>query len=648
MSALTKTDVVDIAIEFVGSKKYEYIGTIAGATSQTEGKSRILAFLQKAQTSEQTKALYLQVDAKFKTANEHQQSNNNERPTADLKFKLTYALENNMEVATLRGNVQLKQSPQWREQIRTNANQQAVKRIHAVDHIDVELDVSDVPEGILKNELALKVADVYNYIRFATFQYLSEDNQYNGQQNKMAFEVRLLNDLSLASITMKAANLKSEWREIPVPKMWRNLIVVPSSQSSYNLFEEVTRNAIQYQDTCQIKSNQIITFVNATIENVDYDNTWHVAVQQMHRDQSQNKWTNQQNQVDVEKLNGFVAIAVRNIENINNNEDNGNQQWPRKNQNQNKNIEVAIVLRQNANGQVVIKLQPANQQSNDLPRLSVNGKQQQISESMVKNIYSNENPREWLARVYIVKRNTLDQSNVDIKVETSIGNYEVTYNGKQVQIYRDSFFRGNQGICGSHTGQWYNEMQTPQNQLVHNKMEFVASWALIEDEQAHSALKRAQQKAHNAVNRPEEIIYGNPIPNTKRAQQPWNQQQNENQNQNGLIGDEQERNSQNLQQNNQRQNGSQSGTKHQTQYVEELQKGRICFSKRPLPVCAQGTKANGKYTQTVEVYCRDINDPAAKQYKSQIHRGRNLDISAHPSNDQLKFIVPKRCEQISY
>lgn len=639
MSAPTKTDVVDIAIEFVGSKKYEYIGTIAGAASQSEGKSRILAFLQKAQTSEQTKGLYLQVDAKYMIANEHQQNNNENRPNADLKFKLTYALDNTMELATLRGNVQLKQSPQLREEVRRNVNQQAGNRIHTVDHIDVELDVSDVPEGVLEKQLSLNVADVYKYIRYATFQYLNEDNEYKGQQNKMAIEVRLLNDLSSASITMKAANLKSQWNEVPLPKMWRNLIAVPSTQSSYNLIEEVTRNAIQYQDTCQIRSNQINTFVNATIENVDYDNTWHVAVQhvQPNRDES-DKWI-QQNQEVTEKPNGYVAIAVRNTENNNNNEDNENQEWPRKNQNNhNKNIEVAIILRQNANNEVVLNLRPANQQSNNAPLLSVNGKQQQLSASKVQNIYSNENQREWLARVYIVKQNTLDQSNVDIKVETAIGNYQVTYNGKQVQIHRDSFFRGNQGICGAHTGQWYNELKSPQNQLLHNKMEFVASWALIEDGQTHSALKRAQQKVRNIAHSSEEIIYSYPVPNSKRAQNPWNQQQNENQNQNENQQEQQSWN----------QNGSQSGTKHQTQYVEDQQKGRICFSKRPLPVCATGTKANGKYTQTVQVYCRDINDPAAKQYKSQIQRGRKLDMSAHPSNDQLKFTVPKRCEQISY
>lgn len=635
MRAPTKTDVLDIAIEFVGSKKYEYVATIAGASSQAEGKTRVLAFLQKAQTSQTSNAIYLQVDAKYKTVAEHQQNENDDRPHADLKFILSCALENNLELATLRGNIELKQSRQMKEEARAKYGKQTEQRNHAIDHIDVELDLTDVHMDVLEKKLSLKAADVYNYIRYATYQHLNEDNEHKGQQNKMAFEVRLLDDMSSANITMKAANLKSEWKGVPVPKTWRNIIAVPSSQSSYSLMEEATRKAIQYQDTCQIKSNQLTTFGNATIKNVDYDNTWHVAVQHQRRNQPV-EW-NQRNQAQAKKSNEFVSIAVRNIET-----DNDNQEWPRQNQNGNKHIEVAIVVRRNANDEVLINLRPGNQQSKNAPRLLVNGQQHQMSESKVQNIYSNKNQREWLARVYMVKRNTLDQSDVDIKVETAFGDYQITYNGKEAQIYRDSFFRGNHGICGSYTGQRYNELKSPQNQLMHNTAEFVASWALITDEQAHKAMHRFQQKTRNTENPSEEIMYSNPIPSPKRAQKPMHQEPNQ------YDGEDKQRNAQNQQKQQPRNQdmSSQSTTKHQTQYVEDQQSGRICFSKRPLPVCAPGTNANGKYIQKVEVTCRSINDPAAQQYKSQIRRGRNLDMSAHKTDDELKFNVPKRCEQL--
>lgn len=641
MSASTKTDVVDIAIEFVGSKKYEYIATVAGARDQSEGKSRILAFLQKAQTSEPSKNLYLQLDAKYKNANEQQsQQNTNDRPHADLKFKLTYALDNSndMKKATLRGNAQLKQSSQMHEEIRINAKQQGEQRKHAVDHVDIELDTSDVPQDFLEQNFSLKLADLYNYIRYASFEYLSQKHDHKGEQNKLALEVRLLNDLSSANITVKAANIKSEWKGVPMPKMWRNLVAVPSSQSNYNLLKEVARNAIQYQDTCEINSNKVNTFGNISLQNVHYDNTWHVVVQHMHRGQF--GASNRQYQKDANKPNDYLAIAVRNNNN-NNQQIEDQNEWARENQsgNKNKNLEVAIVLRQNANNEVVLNLQPGNQESNNAPRFSVNGKQQQLSESKVYNIYSNGNPREWLARVYFVKRNTFDQTKVDIKVETAIENYQVAYNGKQVQIQRDSVLRGNQGICGSHTGQWYNELKSPQNKLVNNKKDFVASWALIENGRVQMVSMQAQQKVRSAEYPSEETVYSNPIPNLKRAQTPWNQRQQ--QNGDDMNDYEQGRNSQNRQQ-----NGSQSGTKHQTQYIEDRPNGQICFSKRSLPVCAPGTKANGKYIQNVEVYCHDINDPAAKQYKSQIQRGRTVDMSAHPTNNKLKFVVPKRCEQI--
>lgn len=644
MSAATKADVMDLAVEFVGgSEKYEYIATIAGARDQSYGKSRILAFLQKAQTSEQPQRIYVQLDAKYKNANEQQQqeNNNNDRPYADLKLKLTYALDDDKEMATLRANAQLKQSSQLNEEIRKDVNQQVEQRKHAIDHIDIELDASDMPKE-WKQSLSSKAAEVYNYIRYATYEYLNQNDNHQGEHNKLALEVRLIDDLSSANITMKSANMKSEWKGVPMPKMWKNLVAVPSSQSQYNWLKEAARNAIQYQDTCQINSNQINTFGNVTIQNPRYANTWHIAVQHMHRAQSGE--SNQQYQHDDSKPNHYLAIAVRNSNNNNNNQQNNEDwEWTRDNQNKKQNIDVTIVLRQNVNDEVVLNLQPGNQESNsNIPRLLVNGKEEKVSELKVYNIYSNGNPRKWVARVYIVKRNTLDQTNADIKVETAIESYQIVYNGKHLQIQRDSALRGSQGICGSQTGQWYNELKSPQNKVVNNKKDFIASWALIENEQVQLMSMQAQQKVRSAEYPSEETVYSNPIPNAKRAQKPWDQRQ---QQQNGYDY-EQGRRSQNREQSNQPdQNGSQSGTKHQTQYIEDRANEQICFSKRPLPACAPGTKANGKYGQKVDVYCRAINDPAAKQYKSQIQRGRSLDMSAHPTTKQLTFNVPKRCQR---
>lgn len=605
-------DVLDVAVEFNGSKDYAYVATISGAVNQAERKSRILAFVQQSKSND-AKGFYLQIDSKFRTNEElpqqrQQQQFADNKPYADVRFKLSYAIGQNLEIATVNGNVQLKQSPEF---------VMDPKYKNAIDTVEIELDMKNLPQMLMEKEFGFKVSTVYNYLRYATLKYLNEDFEYKGQADKVSFQMHLSSDKHSANFTMKTPNMKTQWKGVPLPKTVKQIAAVPTD---FNWLTEMKREAYQYRDTCLITGNQIKTFDNRTIKNVEFYNTWHVAVHKMNEYEANNG----------RKSAHYASILVKNVEN------------------NNENKKAMIVLHQQFKNDIELVLSPQNQ-PNNVPQVYVNGKEVKVTKSAYE-IYSTENPQKELARLYAVEQ--FDRNGdklMVVKVEIKSGKYEVIYNGKEMKIRSNTLFRNNGGICGAFTGQQINELKTPQNKVLLNENEFVASWALIEDSNAHYALKQAQQESRKSAQPKEEIIYGNPIPNHKLAEKPSNnkqwRQENSREQENSHFNQNQQQNRQHKNHQHKKQN-HQVATKHQTQYVEEPQNKRICFSKRPLPVCADGSKANGKMTQSVEVYCRDINDAATQHYKAQIKQGRSLDLSNYTANAEIKFIVPKRCEKL--
>lgn len=610
MAAHTYARVVDVSVEFNGSQKRQYIATLSGALSKPEGKARVLAFAQKANENEETQEVYLQADAKYKPVNELQESNSDaEKPFANVKFQLGYGFQQ-AEVATIRGEVKAKQSDELKEQVNRMENNQEFYR-NAVDHFDAEIDFNKANKEILEREFSFKTSNLYNYLRYSTVLFLNEDFEYKGDKNKVSFEVRLSPEFQAANVTMKTENMKSEWKSVPIPKYFKK-VVIPSK---YNVIDEIKRHVIQNRDTCQIVENTVSTFENSTVDNVELNNNnWYLAVHKMRNHQEHEKENGQ-------RVTKHVSVLVRNA---------GRHSHEKKK-------EVMIVLHQNAQKDITVRLSPNQEQSNDVPRVYVDDKEETLQNQMTKAVHSTDDAKKVLANVYVVKRGAKGSEKHEVKVETKQGNLEVTYDGKNVQIQSKGMIRNNRGICGAFAGQQTNDLRSPDNKIMRNGNDFVNTWALVDGANQQSQYKNMQYAK-------EEVSYGNPIPNEKRAQKQYNNEYEQESNEREQRKQEQQNQQQQHQQQNQQQK-QQHATKHQTQYVEDHHNSRICFSTRPLPVCAPGTRANGKMTQKVDVYCRNINDPAAQQYKQQIQSGRNLDMSNYETHAQLKFTVPKRCEQ---
>lgn len=664
MPASNGANVVDISVEFKGSKKREYIATISSANSKTDGKSRVLVFAQKSSEKENSKdkpakGVYLQVDAKYQTTEELRQEKRDQmKPHAEVDFKLSYALDNSLELAKLRGRVEMKQSSEFRAYMQEQSNTKSTTESQSpntVDHIKVELDVKDVPTAALEKETGVKASNVYNYIRYSTLGFSDENLEYEGKKDEITIEMRFANDMESANFTLKTPTMKTEWNGIAVPKMSKNFAVVPNN---WNLLEELRREVIHGRDNCVIAGSEINTFDNRTVKHAHLGNTWHLAVHKMRDSENVNENENgnrYENKNKDNKREHYVSVLVRDAERNNeqeynqrenNQRDNNNNQEDNEQQSQNRNDqerqnqrkEVLIVLHQEKQDDITLRLAPRKDGSST-PRFFVDEKEKQFSSSRTEEVRSKDNPNEIMARVYVMEeRQGKMQEERTVRVETNVGNLEVNYDGKNVQIRSNGILRNNRGVCGAFTGQSANEMKSPDNKIINNDKDFVTSWAVVEDD-SDAETKRMQRRIKEKSYPKEELMFGSPIPNIEKSKKPRNQHNNEESD--SMDWEERRDNGKTESKSNK---NAKTGTKHQTQFYEDFENQRICFSKRPLPVCPSGTKANGKTIQNVEVHCREITDSAAQQYKEQLKRGRNVDMSSHHANDKIKFSVPKRCQ----
>lgn len=632
LNAPNGANVVDLSVEFMGEQNYEYVATISHASSKTEGKSRILMFAQKGTSQSNggsksgeisSKVIYLQADAKYYTPEDIRQPNR-EKAFADVDFKLSYSYDNVLELANMRGNIQMKQSSDLRKYLQeqwTKRSQNAFITPNTVDRIDITLDVKNSPSvSIWEQQLGIKIRDIYNYLRYSTYMHLRENPEYDGEQHKISFEIRLSNDLKAADMVLKTHHSKVEWNGVPVPKMLRNIAVVPIN---WDIVQELKRELIQNRDTCFVSGNEIITFENSTVKFDGFDNAWHLAV---HKMRNSGEW---QNENGNNKQTHQASVLIRDAQ--------SNQS-----QGKNQKKEILMVLHQKTHHDITLRLAPQQSSTKNVPRLLVDEQEKELSSENVNEIYSTENPQKVLARVYVINgvhgSGDENQRRNSLRVETKSGNswgnpwdnLEVTYDGENVQIRSQGPNRNNYGVCGAFTGQVFNELKSPKNAIVNNHVYFVASWAILDEESNRNLQSKVTQIRQIVDTYPrEEIFYSSPIPDSRKSQ-------NRNQNQGNDNNDNTESNwNQQLK----------FGTKHQTQFIEDFDQQEICFSQRPLPACPKGYRVNGSFVKNVPVVCRNINDKSAQYYKEQLQHGKTINMTNHHADKMVKFSLPKRCER---
>lgn len=584
-------------------------------------------YAKKSSSDDEEKAIHAQIDAKYQTAEDERQSSERSdrkgEPHAEIRFKLGYSIEKAVELEIVRGKIEMKQSQQLKEHLKEQARREpkrASERANAVDRLDFELEL---PIKTVEKELQASKSRLLNYMEYA-MSYGTEE-KYQGEKDMIKIEVRLSPDMKYANMTMKTPNTKNEYTDLEMPRYTKTMAAIAT-----NYLEKAKRVAIDDRDTCHITANKVNTFEDSTVKHDYLGRTWHLAVHKT-RDSSEDGSRSDK------KQSHYISVLVRDAEdNKRSDRRNDEESHESRRRDYEQEKEVLIVLHQKTKDDITLRLSPAKS-SDNTPRLYVDEKEEKLSSKSTNEIRSKEDSDEILARITVTKRKDsseernkqYDEDDDDkkmIRVETELGQLEIRYDGKHVQIRSKSIYRKNRGICGSFTGQQANDLKSPDNKVMLDDNEFITSWAVIEDPNTNRQLKMKQERIKEASYPKEEILRSNPFPKRNKDDD-----------------DKKQRNSDDEKSG--RSSKNSRGTKHQTQFVEQKEKSRICFSKRPLPTCESGHKANGKTHLTVPVHCRDINDPAAQQYKSSIQRGRHLDLSSHKANDEIKFLVPKRCER---
>lgn len=578
-----RTAVLDVALEFDYQKTVNYALTVSSSMSKIEQKSRYLLFCSR-QSPEQgeSNAIYMQVD--MDNESNPMLDDTKRDVSAKIDMKLVYGntdREKSSDKTKVRGTIQLGQS----------------KNRMKYDRKTTKTAKTNVIKNYMKAELYLEnptstersyTHKIYDYLNQVTQSHIKEErtnSDENSNNYKWNVEAELSTDMKSVSVKMSTPEKEIEWETVRVPELVRRVIRVPKMEQLTDLKYEVNENE------CLFTKNVMKTFGDQTVKH-DLGEIWHLAVQK--------SWPIRRNAdvdnddkiktIDKTKYDGLVSILVRDASNK---ESKTNKELQMDEQFE-KGKEVLIVLHKKQ-GDETIKLMP-KKYSESSPRLYVDEMEKTLNPDQETVIYTKSIMKPW-AQVYITRYGDL---NLQLKNES----LDLIYNGDDVRVKSNSMFRDNRGLCGAYTGDSKVDRMSPNDLIVNDDNEYTASWALIDNEESPKKLSELKQR----------II--------EKNYSPENEEKSENKNDSNA-------------------GKNRCQTKHQSQYVEK--DSRICFSKRPLPVCVPGCKSNGKTTQYVEVHCRDLNDPAAEEYKRQIHRGRSLDMTSYKANNKLHFSIPKRC-----
>lgn len=574
-----RTAVLDVAVEFDYHKNVNYTLTVSSSTSKIEQKSRYLLFLSR-RSSEQSEPKAIYMQVDMDYENNPMLDDAKRNVSVKADMKLVYG-DPDKKISTDKTKVR------GTVELGQNKDRKKLDRKTARTGMAIGIDY-------MKTELYWEnptpserghTRTAYDYLSYVTQSHIKEErtnSDENANNYKWTLEAKLADDMKSVSVKMNTSEKEIEWETVRVPEWVRREIRVPKMEQLKDVNYAVNENE------CLFTKNLMKTFGDQTVK-YNLGETWHLAVQKSWpiRRNTDVDNDNKSKTTDKTEYDGRVSILMRDASN-------------KQSETKENGKEVLIVLHKK-DGDETIKLMP-KKSSESSPRLYVDEMEKTLDPDQEAVIYTKIIKKPW-AQVYITRYGDL---NLRLKNES----LDLIYSGDDVKVKSSSMFRDNRGLCGAYTGESKFDRKSPNDLIVNDDDEYTASWALT-DNKSPKKLSELKQRVSEENYSPEKLSYGNAVPNKEKQENKSNAGKHKCQ------------------------------TRHQTQYVEKH--SQICFSKRPLPVCEPGCKFNGKTTQIVAVYCRDVNDPAAAEYKNQIHGGRSLDMTSHKTTMMVHFSIPKRC-----
>ncbi|XP_015190339.1 PREDICTED: vitellogenin-like [Polistes dominula] len=204
-----------------------------------------------------------------------------------------------------------------------------------------------------------------------------------------------------------------------------------------------------------------------------------------------------------------------------------------------------------------------------------------------------------------------------VKLSSTEYDLDLVYDGDRVQIeVPDTYRKSIRGLCGDYDGRPENDFITPKNCILQKPEEFASTYILKERCEGN-ALKHAKKamfsKCVSEVTRFSDVISdeeaGRPTTNWKQ----WGYHKKDNMN-----------------------------NCHSHRIRAVTKENKICFTMRPVPMCASGCKPNGTRQKKYYLHCLPKNEQSLALMK-RVEKGANPDFSQRTPTGSEMLMVPVEC-----
>lgn len=261
-----------------------------------------------------------------------------------------------------------------------------------------------------------------------------------------------------------------------------------------------------------------------------------------------------------------------------------------------------------------IEIQPAPATANSRAVVKVASNSQKVSEGPI-TMYWDEQTQSPVMHYY---------TQTDGVLMLHIKDLRAMYDGQRLVIYASENKNNTRGLCGRMSGEPRDDYLTPYG-IVDKPEHYGAAFAL-DDEANDSQTQALKEEAKSVAYRPRKVHT-----RVLRPDPEWQADQ--------LQADESQ-SWQNIYRAKSYRHDGPCQVDQQVQTYENA--GEICITTTPLAACSKKCRGEGYQIKPAQVVCKPWVDVEFQQYRDQIRRGENPQISGVPK--VVQFRVPDACK----
>ncbi|XP_044765434.1 vitellogenin-like [Coccinella septempunctata] len=580
-------DVFDSKIQFSGNQNVDYVVSWAYARNQENSKSRMLAYVQKqskisgskpfqaAACGQYDKARYSGLDMNYVM-----KTDLTSHAYVDIAFDDKLPSDNQIEF-----HAQFKRSDARKSYLMEqpsyhkcyNEMQQGNKQLLACANVTQMAGLLDSVD-IKVNYHNMHSKDMQNIMSFCQKYFgrveVEHTRQSKLKQGEFNAKVRFSPDLHYVNATVASKDAQLRLKNTKVHEWAQRVLVLHPVFDAMDRLEGKLYGQKTYKPICTMDKTAAYSFDGSEYP-LTLNNFWTVVLQYIPFRSSDDSQTSVEEQLKHE-LENYVILARQSSKGSNN-----------------KDVKIVVSTPATQGRIVEVTLKPA---SGSYPQVYVDGQQISVRENGDSETYKSQ-----------VSILGLPNREIYVKVHNA---FYVIYDGTRVKVTSLSMNLRNRirGLCGTFDGQKSDDFTTPNNCVVRDPQEFIASYTVLKEGEHNSHimdLKSRSQKNHCSYKRVP--IYVN------------------------YISQNEEYTS----------STSTSCTKFQTRYVVE--NGQICFTIRPLTVCKPHCRKQGSIYKDIEVHCVQSRN-VASLWKTQIDNGASPDFSEKSVTKTVQLEIPQTCQ----